>query len=226
MNTKEDYKAAEEYFKRCYLNDRYDEYALKKLIYIYHKTGDHIRVKACKKKLRNLTSSTVGCKKNRFCHRQPRKHFLTVESLIEVLKHVCYVPHSDIRVGRLHLRHEVFIADDRETNIIISPAARMDTTGDITIGPWTMIGDRTVIYTHDHFHDGRHKPLLLQQEERGVKWSNLTIGEDVWLHGCTILQQVSEIPNGVIIGAGAVLTKNPGPYEIWAGNPAKKIGER
>jgi acetyltransferase-like isoleucine patch superfamily enzyme len=30
----------------------------------------------------------------------------------------------------------------------------------------------------------------------------------------------------VVIGAGSVLTKNPGPYEIWAGNPARKIGMR
>ncbi|MBW1750927.1 MAG: hypothetical protein JRJ37_09570 [Deltaproteobacteria bacterium] len=40
------------------------------------------------------------------------------------------------------------------------------------------------------------------------------------------MYQVTHIPNGVVIGAGSVLTKNPGPYEIWAGNPARKIGMR
>jgi serine O-acetyltransferase len=29
-----------------------------------------------------------------------------------------------------------------------------------------------------------------------------------------------------VLGAGSVLTKNPGPFEIWAGNPARKIGQR
>ena len=28
------------------------------------------------------------------------------------------------------------------------------------------------------------------------------------------------------LGAGSVLTKNPGPYEIWAGVPAARIAER
>ncbi|THB78768.1 MAG: hypothetical protein D6B25_03295, partial [Desulfobulbaceae bacterium] len=41
-----------------------------------------------------------------------------------------------------------------------------------------------------------------------------------------VLYQVTEIPDGVVLGAGSILTKNPGPYEIWAGNPARKIGER
>ncbi len=33
------------------------------------------------------------------------------------------------------------------------------------------------------------------------------------------------IGEGALIGAGSVLTKDTPPYEIWAGNPAKKIGE-
>jgi acetyltransferase-like isoleucine patch superfamily enzyme len=37
---------------------------------------------------------------------------------------------------------------------------------------------------------------------------------------------VTKIPDGVVIAANAVLTKNPGIYEIWGGVPAKKIGER
>lgn len=31
---------------------------------------------------------------------------------------------------------------------------------------------------------------------------------------------------GTVVGANAVLTKSTGPNEIWAGAPAKKIGER
>jgi acetyltransferase-like isoleucine patch superfamily enzyme len=40
------------------------------------------------------------------------------------------------------------------------------------------------------------------------------------------LYQVTRIPDGFVLGAGSVLTKNPGPYEIWAGAPAKKVGYR
>ena len=35
-----------------------------------------------------------------------------------------------------------------------------------------------------------------------------------------------EIADGAILGAGSVITHNVGPYEIWAGVPGKKIGQR
>lgn len=146
--------------------------------------------------------------------------------LMEVIKRACYFPHPEIRKGTLHLSHEVFENQDRECNVLISPGARLDLTGDLRIGPWAMIGEGTVIFTHDHLHEGRQMPLLRLQEEKGIKWRSKIIGKDVWLHGCTVLCQVSEIPDGVVVGAGAVLTKNPKPYEIWAGNPARKVGER
>jgi acetyltransferase-like isoleucine patch superfamily enzyme len=148
------------------------------------------------------------------------------EELIEVIKRICYVPHPDVNRGQLFLSKEIFDDEDRETNVVISSGARIDITGNVKIGPWTMIGDGTRILTHDHFHRGKNKPLLKVQEEKGVHWQNKNIGMDVWLHGCTVLHQVTEIPDGVVVGNGSVLTKNPRPYEIWAGNPAKKIGER
>jgi acetyltransferase-like isoleucine patch superfamily enzyme len=58
-------------------------------------------------------------------------------------------------------------------------------------------------------------------------WQDKYIGADVWIHdGSIVLYQVTHIPDGVVLGAGSVLTKNPGPYEIWAGIPAVKIAER
>ena len=154
-----------------------------------------------------------------------RKLAMTRQELVGILKRVCYLPHPEVRTGGVNLHNDIFGTIDREVNVVISRGASLDITGDISIGPWTMIGNRTVIYTHDHYHEGR-EPLLRVQEEKGVKWQNKVIGKDVWLHGCTILCQVTHIPDGVVVGANAVLTKNPGPYEIWAGNPARKVGER
>lgn len=34
------------------------------------------------------------------------------------------------------------------------------------------------------------------------------------------------IGDGAVIGAGSIVTKDVGPYEIWAGNPAKLIRKR
>lgn len=142
--------------------------------------------------------------------------------LEEILQMVVYAPHPEIRYGRLGFTEDAFSPG---FNGCISPGARIDLTGDVTIGAYCMIGEGTRILTHDHYHYGL-EPLLELQKRVGVNVTNKTIGRDVWLHGCTVLAQVAEIPDGVVVGAGAVLTKVPGPYEIWAGNPAVKVGER
>lgn len=52
------------------------------------------------------------------------------------------------------------------------------------------------------------------------------IENDVWIGANCLIKQGVTIKNGAVIGMGAVLTHDVGSYEIWAGNPAKKIGQR
>lgn len=52
------------------------------------------------------------------------------------------------------------------------------------------------------------------------------IGNDVWIGTRCIVKAGVSIGDGAILGMGSVLTKDVPPYEIWAGNPAKKIGAR
>lgn len=52
------------------------------------------------------------------------------------------------------------------------------------------------------------------------------IENDVWLGmGCYIKAGVT-IHNGAIVGMGSVVTHDIPAYEVWAGNPAKKIKDR
>lgn len=52
------------------------------------------------------------------------------------------------------------------------------------------------------------------------------IGHDVWLGaGCQIKSGVT-VHTGAVIGMGSIVTKDVPPYEIWAGNPARKIRDR
>jgi acetyltransferase-like isoleucine patch superfamily enzyme len=135
-------------------------------------------------------------------------------------------PHKHFHKGRLIISPKAYTTPGLETNLVISPFALLDCTGSIHIGPWCNIGARCRIYTHDTIHLGR-KPLAELESKYGVLWQDKYIGADVWIHdGAIVLYQVTHIPDGMILGAGSVLTKNPGPYEIWAGNPARKIGER
>lgn len=63
---------------------------------------------------------------------------------------------------------------------------------------------------------------------QGNPYSNgdVVIGHDVWLgQGCKIMSGVT-IGHGAVIGAHALVTKDVAPYEIWGGNPAKRIRAR
>lgn len=52
------------------------------------------------------------------------------------------------------------------------------------------------------------------------------IGNDVWLGIRVIVLGGVTIADGAVIGGGSVVTKDVGPYEIWAGNPARFIRKR
>lgn len=57
-------------------------------------------------------------------------------------------------------------------------------------------------------------------------FSNTIIGNDVWIATNVMIKAGVKISDGAIIGMGAVVTKDIGPYEIWAGNPARMIKKR
>ncbi len=52
------------------------------------------------------------------------------------------------------------------------------------------------------------------------------IGNDVWIGERALIKAGVTIGDGSVIGMGSVVTKDIGSYEIWAGNPAKKIRDR
>lgn len=155
-----------------------------------------------------------------------RSATMTTAQLEKAVSKARRFPHKNIHRGELILAPEVFTTTGRETNLVISPYCILDCTGSIHVGPWCNIGPRTRIYTHDTIHWGT-EPLAILEEEIGVRWQDKYIGADVWIHdGAVVLYQASILPDGFVLGAGSVLTRNPGSFEIWAGVPARKVGER
>lgn len=53
-----------------------------------------------------------------------------------------------------------------------------------------------------------------------------TIGNDVWIGNRVMIKAGVKIADGAVIGMGSIVTKDIGPYEIWAGNPARLIRKR
>lgn len=101
-----------------------------------------------------------------------------------------------------------------------------DNSGDIVIGNGCNFSRFAHVYTHGHYHD-KDLTIFEAVQQKGVKVSGVIIEDDVYIGAfAVVLPSVNVIGKGAVIGAGAVLTKDVPPYEIWAGNPAKKIGER
>ena len=54
----------------------------------------------------------------------------------------------------------------------------------------------------------------------------IILGDDVWLGVNVVVLKGVTIGRGAVVGAGAVVTKSIPSFEIWAGIPARRIGER
>lgn len=52
------------------------------------------------------------------------------------------------------------------------------------------------------------------------------VGNDVWIGSHCLIKGGVKISDGAVLGMGSVVTKDVGPYEIWAGNPARLIRKR
>lgn len=57
-------------------------------------------------------------------------------------------------------------------------------------------------------------------------FSETVIGNDVWIATNAMIKAGVKISDGAVIGMGSVVTKDVGPYEVWAGNPARCIRKR
>lgn len=95
--------------------------------------------------------------------------------------------------------------------------------GPVTIGDNVMMGPEVVIYTSGHKHDRIDIPMM---EQGSSETQPVTIGNDVWIGRRAIIMPGVTIGDGVIIGAGAVVTKNIEPYMVAVGVPAKAIKSR
>ncbi|CAN5290355.1 sugar O-acetyltransferase [soil metagenome] len=87
----------------------------------------------------------------------------------------------------------------------------------VTIGHRTLFGPNVQLYTATH-------PIDHKERSSGVEYSKpITIGEDVWVGGSTVICPGVTIGDRTIIGAGSVVTKDISSDVFAAGNPCKVI---
>ncbi|HBO45367.1 MAG TPA: acyltransferase [Planctomycetaceae bacterium] len=96
------------------------------------------------------------------------------------------------------------------------------TTGNVTIGPRTLIGYRTQILSQNHaIPDSRERIF-----DAGCRPEPIVIEQDAWIGAnCLILAGVT-IGEGAVVAGGSVVTKSVEPFSVVGGSPAKVIRRR
>ncbi len=95
--------------------------------------------------------------------------------------------------------------------------------GKVVIGENVMMGPDCVIYTSNHSFSRTDIPM---NQQGFSKEEPVIIDDDVWIGGRVTILPGVHIGTGVIVGAGAIVTKNIPEYAIVGGNPAKIIRYR
>ncbi len=104
------------------------------------------------------------------------------------------------------------VSDGVQLNI----GCRIDYSGGLRIGSDSLVSEEAIIFTHDHGYDPHTPPQLFPKK----------IGEKVWIGSrAIVMPSCQEIGDNAVIGAGSVVTKNVPANQIYAGNPAKLVGE-
>lgn len=95
--------------------------------------------------------------------------------------------------------------------------AELDARGGITVDHDTNISSHVKLITGSHD---------LDDSDFTADFRPITIGHHCWVGTGAIILQGVTIGDGAVIAAGAVVTKDVPPYEVWGGVPAKHIRNR
>lgn len=94
--------------------------------------------------------------------------------------------------------------------------------GPLKIGDNVMMGPDVTILTHTHNIERTDIPM----GQQGSRTAEVVIGNDVWIGMRSIIMPGVRIGDGVVIGAGAVVTKDVPDFAIVGGVPARIIKYR
>lgn len=91
----------------------------------------------------------------------------------------------------------------------------------ITLGDNLLMGPGAKIFSSNH---GNDRNSLMNEQP----WTeeDVTVGNDVWIGANTVILPGVKIGDGVIVAAGAVVTRNVEPYAVVGGIPARLIRKR
>lgn len=87
------------------------------------------------------------------------------------------------------------------------------------------IGDNCFIAPGVHIYTATH-PLNAKERISGLEYGKpVTIGNNVWIGGGSIINPGVQVGDNVVIGSGSVVTKDVPDNVVIGGNPARIIKE-
>lgn len=144
---------------------------------------------------------------------------------------------DSVRGSRIEIGEHVVI----DSFVKIKPAGG---SGDLVIGPRTVINSGCVLYTGHGLRIGaccaiaanctfaptnhafaRRDTLIMEQgfqESRG----GITVEDDCWIGAGTVLLDGAHVGRGAVIGAASVVRGRIEPYTVNAGHPLRLVGRR
>ena len=87
----------------------------------------------------------------------------------------------------------------------------------VKLGDNCLIAPNVAIYTAGHT---LHPDARSLGYEYGI---GITVGDNVWIGGNTVISPGVQIGNNVVIGAGSVVTKNIPDWTLAFGNPCRVV---
>jgi len=110
-------------------------------------------------------------------------------------------------------------------HVFIGPRVLIGATAvaPVSIGNHVLFGPEVKLITGDHRLDLPERTIMASGPG---KQGAIVIEEDVWIGAGAIVLKGVTVGAHAVVGAGAVVAKDVGPYEIWAGNPARPVGKR
>jgi acetyltransferase-like isoleucine patch superfamily enzyme len=107
-------------------------------------------------------------------------------------------------------------------SVFIGPKTFLDSKGSIEIGDGSILSTEVVVLSSSHnILDSETLPYSIKSD-----YSKTSIGRGCWIGYRVILLPGIELGDGVIVGAGSVVTKSFETGSVIAGNPAKLIRKR
>ncbi len=101
------------------------------------------------------------------------------------------------------------------------------------IGRYTFVADSVRTFTRNHprntksTHGLFYNPALGMVSTAPLRFNQLVIGNGVWLgHNVIVLPPTSQVGDGAVLTAGAVVYGNVPPYAVVSGNPARVVDYR